>query len=176
MRNTYPLRLPRSIKAEVVRRIKAGGTSFNQLVATAVSEKLAAVNTAAFFAERRDRAKFATFDKIMKPKGGEAPGPASSRLSQPDGNFESHTTGDVFLQSPQQLRPGLQASNPSRRVLDKVVQPTFHARTISIHCQVAEKTLSRPTMKKRWVSSLRGKRPAKIAALTRIRDLIKRRL
>jgi hypothetical protein len=44
-------------------------------VATAVSEKLAAMNTAAFFAERRNRADFGAFDKIMKRKGGEPPTP-----------------------------------------------------------------------------------------------------
>jgi hypothetical protein len=71
--STYPLRLPTSVKAEVTRRAKAEGTSFNQFVATAVSEKLAAMNTAAFFAERRDRADFAAFDRIMKRKGGETP-------------------------------------------------------------------------------------------------------
>jgi hypothetical protein len=75
VQSTYPLRLPTSVKAEVVRRAKADGTSFNQFVATAVSEKLAAMNTAAFFAERRDRAKFSAFDKIMKRKGGQTPGP-----------------------------------------------------------------------------------------------------
>jgi hypothetical protein len=73
--STYPLRLPTSVKAEVTRRAKAEGTSFNQFVATAVSEKLAAMNTAAFFAERRNRADFAAFDKIMKRKGGEPPAP-----------------------------------------------------------------------------------------------------
>jgi len=36
--STYPLRLPTSVKAEVTRRAKAEGTSFNQFVATAVSE------------------------------------------------------------------------------------------------------------------------------------------
>ena len=39
-RSTYPLRLPRSIKAEVERRAKADGISVNQFVATAVPEKL----------------------------------------------------------------------------------------------------------------------------------------
>ena len=68
-------RLPTSVKAEVVRRARADGTSFNQFVATAVAEKLAAMNTAAFFAERRERADFAAFDKIMKRKGGQAPKP-----------------------------------------------------------------------------------------------------
>ncbi|MHB8478076.1 MAG: toxin-antitoxin system HicB family antitoxin [Steroidobacteraceae bacterium] len=58
-----------------MRRAKADGTSVNQFVATAVAEKLAAMNTAAFFAERRDRADFAAFDKIMKRKGGQVPEP-----------------------------------------------------------------------------------------------------
>jgi hypothetical protein len=58
-----------------VRRAKADGTSFNQFVATAVAEKLAAMNTAAFFPERRERADFAAFDRIMKRKGGERPMP-----------------------------------------------------------------------------------------------------
>ncbi len=73
--STYPLRLPRSIKAEVERRAKADGTSVNQFVATAVAEKLAAMNTAAFFAERRDKADFKAFDRLMRRKGGEPPGP-----------------------------------------------------------------------------------------------------
>ena len=71
--STYPLRLPRSVKAEVERRAKAEGTSVNQFVATAVTGT--AMNTAAFFAARRDRADFAAFDRLMRRKGGEAPRP-----------------------------------------------------------------------------------------------------
>jgi hypothetical protein len=71
--STYPLRLPRSVKAEVERIAKKDGVSVNQFVATAVAEKLAVMNTAAFFAERRNRADFAAFDKIMRRKGGEKP-------------------------------------------------------------------------------------------------------
>ncbi|MFN9503718.1 MAG: YlcI/YnfO family protein, partial [Rubrivivax sp.] len=44
--STYLLRLPTSVKAEVARLAKADGISFNQFVATAVAEKLAAMNTA----------------------------------------------------------------------------------------------------------------------------------
>lgn len=73
--NTYPLRLPHSIKAEVERRAKADGISVNQFVATAVAEKLASMNTAAFFAERRDRADFTAFDRLMRRDGGEPPRP-----------------------------------------------------------------------------------------------------
>jgi hypothetical protein len=71
--STYPLRLPRSVKAEVERRAKQDGISINQFVATAVAEKLAAMNTATFFAERRNRANFKAFDRLMRRRGGEVP-------------------------------------------------------------------------------------------------------
>ena len=73
--STYPLRLPRSVKAEVERRAKADGVSVNQFVATAVSEKLAVMNSAAFFAERREQADFTAFDRLMRRQSGEAPRP-----------------------------------------------------------------------------------------------------
>ena len=73
--STYPLRLPRSIKAEVERRAKEDGISINQFVATAVAEKLAVMNSAAFFSERRNRADFKAFDRLMRRKGGESPAP-----------------------------------------------------------------------------------------------------
>jgi post-segregation antitoxin (ccd killing protein) len=60
------------VKAEVKRRAKADGISVNRFVTTAVAEKLAAMNTAAFFAERREHADFAAFDRLMRRKGGEA--------------------------------------------------------------------------------------------------------
>jgi hypothetical protein len=71
--STYPLRLPRSVKAEVERLAKEDGISVNQFVATAVAEKLAAMNAAAFFAERRRRADFRAFDRLMRRRGGERP-------------------------------------------------------------------------------------------------------
>jgi post-segregation antitoxin (ccd killing protein) len=74
-KSTYPLRLPQSVKAEVERRAKADGISVNQFVATAVAEKLSAMDTAAFFAERRARADFKAFDRLLRRKGGEPPGP-----------------------------------------------------------------------------------------------------
>ena len=75
VQSTYPLRLPLSVKAEVERLAKADGISINQFVATAVAEKLAAMETAKFFATRRDQADFAGFDRIMRRKGGEPPSP-----------------------------------------------------------------------------------------------------
>ena len=67
---TYPLRLPRSLKKAVERLSKEDGTSINQFVATAVAEKVSALQTARFFQERKARADFEAFDKIMNRQGG----------------------------------------------------------------------------------------------------------
>lgn len=56
---TYPLRLPKSIKAAAEELSKADGTSLNQFVATAVAEKIAVLKTAAFFEERASPARAA---------------------------------------------------------------------------------------------------------------------
>ncbi|HTT75884.1 MAG TPA: hypothetical protein VMF50_07880 [Candidatus Binataceae bacterium] len=73
--NTYPLRLPRSLKEAVERLSKQDGTSINQFVATAVAEKVSALETARFFEDRKKRADFKAFDRIMKRRGGSPPRP-----------------------------------------------------------------------------------------------------
>jgi len=70
---TYPLRLPRSLKKAVERLSKQDGTSINQFVATAVAEKVSALETARFFQDHKARADFNAFDRIMKRRGGERP-------------------------------------------------------------------------------------------------------
>jgi len=70
---TYPLRLPRSLKEAVERLSRQDGTSINQFVATAVAEKVSALQTSRFFEDRRARADFKTFDKIMRRRGGKPP-------------------------------------------------------------------------------------------------------
>ena len=67
---TYSLRLPRSLKEAVERLSKEDGTSMNQFVATAAAEKVSALQTARFFQERKARADFEAFDKIMNRQGG----------------------------------------------------------------------------------------------------------
>jgi hypothetical protein len=71
--STYPLRLPRSLKAAVERLSKEEGTSINQFVAIAVAEKVSALETARFFEQRKGRADFKAFDRIMKRRGGQPP-------------------------------------------------------------------------------------------------------
>jgi hypothetical protein len=70
---TYPLRLPRSLKEAVERLSRQDGTSINQFVAMAVAEKVSALQTARFFEDRRARADFKAFDKIMRRRGGKPP-------------------------------------------------------------------------------------------------------
>jgi len=72
---TYPLRMPRSLKEAVERLSREDRTSINQFVTTAVAEKVSALQTARFFADRKARADFKAFDKIMKRKGGKPPRP-----------------------------------------------------------------------------------------------------
>jgi hypothetical protein len=71
--STYPLRLPRSLKEAVERLSKEEGTSINQFVAIAVAEKVSALETARFFEQRKGRADFKAFDRIMKRRGGQPP-------------------------------------------------------------------------------------------------------
>ena len=70
---TYSLRLPRSLKDAVERISREDRTSINQFIATAVAEKVSALQTAKFFMDRKARADFAAFDKIMRRRGGEPP-------------------------------------------------------------------------------------------------------
>lgn len=73
--STYPLRLPRSLKQAVERLSRQEGTSINQFVATAVAEKVSVLETAEFFEERKNRADFNAFDRILKRRGGKRPQP-----------------------------------------------------------------------------------------------------
>ena len=70
---TYPLRLPRSLKETVEQLSREEGTSINQFVATAVAEKVSALRTARYFEDRKARADFKAFDKIMRRRRGKPP-------------------------------------------------------------------------------------------------------
>jgi hypothetical protein len=80
---TYPLRLPRSLKEAVERLSREDRTSINQFVSTAVAEKVSALQTAHFFTDRKARADFKAFDKIMKRRGGKPPREGDELPSKP---------------------------------------------------------------------------------------------
>lgn len=50
---TYPLKLPLSVKEAAMRLAKADGVSLNQWIASAVAQKVGAVETASEFLKRR---------------------------------------------------------------------------------------------------------------------------
>lgn len=70
---TYALRLPQSLKAAVAEVAKRDGTSINNFITIAIAEKLSAMETASFFAERRNRADMDAFYRILTREGGESP-------------------------------------------------------------------------------------------------------
>lgn len=76
----YALRLPRSLKMEVERLAAQDGVSVNQFIATAVAEKISAMKTSEFFVERKAKADFAAFNRIMSRSGGEPPRPGDEPI------------------------------------------------------------------------------------------------
>ena len=77
--STYPLRLPSSLKAAVREVSRKDGTSINQFVSTAVAEKLSAMRTADFFAERGAEADIEAARRILRREGGRPPVPEDRR-------------------------------------------------------------------------------------------------
>lgn len=71
--SNYALRLPASLKRELEKVAREDGTSLNQLIVTAVAEKLSALRTTEFFEERRKRADVGAALKVMNRERGEAP-------------------------------------------------------------------------------------------------------
>lgn len=70
---TYALRLPRSIKSGAQRLAARDGVSLNQFIATAVAEKLSAMETVAYLDQRSRRADMDAFWRILNRPGGEPP-------------------------------------------------------------------------------------------------------
>lgn len=79
---TYPLRLPSSLKQAVREASRRDGTSINQFVTTAVAEKLSAMRTADFFAQRTDRADIEEALRLLRRQGGRPPNP-EDRVEDP---------------------------------------------------------------------------------------------
>ncbi len=71
--NAYALRLPQSLKNEVVRVAHEDQTSFNQFIAIAVAEKIADLETESYFEKRGKNADMDAFYKILTRQGGQKP-------------------------------------------------------------------------------------------------------
>ena len=73
--NTYPLRLPASLKAAVAEISREDGTSMNQFMTTAIAEKVSAMKTAEFFASRGAEADVEAARCLLRRDGGQPPEP-----------------------------------------------------------------------------------------------------
>lgn len=73
--SNYALRLPSSLKQAVEEVARADGTTLNQFIVTAVAEKLSAMRTADYFAERGKRSDVARALAFLERQGGEPPRP-----------------------------------------------------------------------------------------------------
>lgn len=73
-RTTYPLKLPASIRTAAARLAKEDGVSLNQWIATAVAQKVGAVETAAtFFARRASKGSLDELDALLAQVPDRAP-------------------------------------------------------------------------------------------------------
>ncbi len=78
---TYPLKLPSSIKAAAARLAKEDGVSLNQWIASAVAQKVGAVETAAdFFRQRAGDARPEDLHSLLARAPDLPPDPGDERL------------------------------------------------------------------------------------------------
>jgi HicB family len=68
-KSNFALRLQPSLIEEARRAAEAEGVALNQLINVAVAEKLAAMRTASYFAERASRADISRAVELLKHSG-----------------------------------------------------------------------------------------------------------
>jgi uncharacterized protein (DUF1778 family) len=71
--SNYALRLPTSLKQSVEQAARDNGTSLNQFIVTAVAEKLSALKTADYFAQRSQKGNYADALAILDRTAGQPP-------------------------------------------------------------------------------------------------------
>jgi hypothetical protein len=71
--SNYALRLPISLKAGAEKVAREDGSTLNQFIVSAVAEKLSALKTADYFAERAKRGDLAAALAMLSRAGGQTP-------------------------------------------------------------------------------------------------------
>jgi hypothetical protein len=77
--SNYALRLPASLKKSAEEVAREDGTTLNQFIVTAVAEKVAALRTADYFAERAKRGDVEAALQFLGRSGGEPPSAGDER-------------------------------------------------------------------------------------------------
>lgn len=70
-KSNYALRLQKSLKKEAEKVALDEGTTLNQFINVAVAEKLSALRTEDYFAERRERADVMRAKRVLEKAGDE---------------------------------------------------------------------------------------------------------
>lgn len=71
--SNYALRLPISLKAGAEQVAREDGSTLNQFIVSAIAEKLAALKTANYFAERAARGNLDLALALLNREGGQPP-------------------------------------------------------------------------------------------------------
>lgn len=71
--SNYALRLPVSLKSGAEQMAREDGSTLNQFIVSAVAEKLAALKTADYFAQRAARGDLTAVLAMLNRAGGQAP-------------------------------------------------------------------------------------------------------
>jgi hypothetical protein len=81
-KSNYALRLPNSLKSEAEKLAAEDGTTLNQFISVAVAEKIAAMKTVAWLAERGARADVNRALSIVRKAGTDGPLPDGDEIPQ----------------------------------------------------------------------------------------------
>ncbi|MGA2017161.1 MAG: toxin-antitoxin system HicB family antitoxin [Opitutaceae bacterium] len=79
--STLSLRLPNSIHRHAKRLAEIEGISINQLISTAVAEKLSAIDTERYLAERSSRGSISRYRRVLSKVPRVAPDPGDELKS-----------------------------------------------------------------------------------------------
>lgn len=71
--SNYALRLPASLKKTAEATAREDGTTLNQFIVSAVAEKVAALKTAEYFAQRAERGNKTKALRFLRRRGGQSP-------------------------------------------------------------------------------------------------------
>jgi hypothetical protein len=77
--SNYALRLPASLKKSAEAVARDDGSTLNQFIVSAVAEKVSALKTAEYFAERAARCSKSRALRFLRRRGGEPPRPGDER-------------------------------------------------------------------------------------------------
>ena len=94
-KGTYPLKLPASVKAAAMRLAREDGVSLNQWIASAVAQKVGAVETAAGVLQRLSAGATPADLRRFLDAAPDVPSPPEDRLEESPANTAEGTRRDV---------------------------------------------------------------------------------